>query len=124
MQTNEAVYILCIFKTGIFLDCFYMSALHSTLLHLPPLTFHCVGGSWDRTQDSCGLSIGCQTLYSHSATSHPHINSGVEKSKNLLRRYLYLQGEVAWVDQQVYLMPRLTSSPPIKKLKNLLRRSL
>jgi hypothetical protein len=25
-----------------------------------------------------------------------------------------LQGEVAWVDLQVYLMPRLTSSPPVQ----------
>jgi hypothetical protein len=33
------------------------------LLHLPPLRFHCVGGCWDRTQDSCDYGIGCQTLY-------------------------------------------------------------
>jgi hypothetical protein len=26
--------------------------LHSTLLHLPPLRFHCAGGCWDLTQDS------------------------------------------------------------------------
>ncbi len=32
---------------------------YSTLLHLPPLRFHCVGGCWDRTQD---YGIGCQTL--------------------------------------------------------------
>ncbi len=25
--------------------------LYSTLLHLAPLKFHCVGGCWDRTQD-------------------------------------------------------------------------
>ncbi len=30
--------------------------------HLPPLRFHCVGGCWDRTQDSCDFGIGCQTL--------------------------------------------------------------
>ncbi len=35
---------------------------YSTLLHLPPLRFHCVGGCWDRTKDSCDYSIGCQTL--------------------------------------------------------------
>ncbi len=34
-----------------------------TLLHLPPLRFHCVGGCWDRTQDSnCDNGIGCQKL--------------------------------------------------------------
>jgi hypothetical protein len=32
------------------------------LLHLPPLGFHCVGGCWDRIQDSCDFGIGCQTL--------------------------------------------------------------
>ncbi len=54
-----------------------MYVLYSTLLHLPPLRFHCLIWSWDQTQDRCG--IGCQTLYSHSGTSHPHINSGVVK---------------------------------------------
>ncbi len=32
---------------------------YSTLLHLPPLRFHCVGGCWDRLCDYC---ISCQTL--------------------------------------------------------------
>jgi hypothetical protein len=38
------------------------SLLYSTLLHLPPLRIRCVGGRWDRTQDSCGYVIGYQTL--------------------------------------------------------------
>jgi hypothetical protein len=30
---------------------------------LPPnLWFHCVGGCWDWTQDSCDYGIGCQML--------------------------------------------------------------
>jgi hypothetical protein len=29
---------------------------------LPPPKFHCVGGCWDRTQDSCDYGIGSQTL--------------------------------------------------------------
>jgi hypothetical protein len=33
------------FKQGEFLDFFYV--LYSTLLHLPPLRFNCVGGSWE-----------------------------------------------------------------------------
>jgi hypothetical protein len=41
--------------------CMY-DVLYSTLLHLPPLRFHCVGGCWDRTQDSCDYVIGCQML--------------------------------------------------------------
>ncbi len=33
---------------GDFLN-FFLYVLYSTLLHLPPLRFHCVGGCWDRT---------------------------------------------------------------------------
>jgi hypothetical protein len=36
--------------------------LYSTLFHLPALRFHCVGGCWDRTQDSCNYGIDWQTL--------------------------------------------------------------
>jgi hypothetical protein len=40
------------FFQGIFLDIsFYVR--YSTLFYLPPLRLHCVGGYWDRTQDSC-----------------------------------------------------------------------
>ncbi len=35
-------------KQGDILDFFL-----STLLHLPPLRFHCVRGCWDRTQQDC-----------------------------------------------------------------------
>ncbi len=38
---------------GIFIDFLFFYIRYSTLLHLPPLRFHCVIGSWDRTQDSC-----------------------------------------------------------------------
>jgi hypothetical protein len=38
--------------------------LYSTLFHLPPLCFHCVGGCRDQTQDYCDFDIGTQTLYS------------------------------------------------------------
>jgi hypothetical protein len=31
----------------------YFYGLYSTLLHLPPLRFPCVGGGWDQTQDWC-----------------------------------------------------------------------
>jgi hypothetical protein len=31
--------------------------LYSTLLHLPPLRFHCVDGCWDQTQDRCNWCI-------------------------------------------------------------------
>jgi hypothetical protein len=47
---------------GIFLDFIFFCVLYSTLLHLPPLRFHCVGRCWDRTQDSCDFGIGSQTL--------------------------------------------------------------
>jgi hypothetical protein len=41
------------------------------VLHTPPLRFHCVGGCWDRTQESCDYGIGCQRRSNHSARSHP-----------------------------------------------------
>ncbi len=42
---------------------FSFSVRYSTLLHLPPLRFHCVGGGcWDRTQDCCDFGIDSQTL--------------------------------------------------------------
>jgi hypothetical protein len=36
--------------------------LYLTLLHPPPLRFHCADGCWDRTQDRCNWCIGGQTL--------------------------------------------------------------
>ncbi len=36
--------------------------LYSTLLHMPPLRFHCADGRWDRTQDRGNWCIVCQTL--------------------------------------------------------------
>ncbi len=41
---------------------FFSYVLYSTLLHLPPLRFHCVGGCWDRNQDCCDFGTGSQTL--------------------------------------------------------------
>jgi hypothetical protein len=48
--------------TGGFLDLFFMYVLYSTLIHMPPLRSHCVGGCCDRTQDCCDFGIGSQTL--------------------------------------------------------------
>jgi hypothetical protein len=50
-----------ILKGDFFRDFFFYYVRYSTLLHLPPLRFHYVGGCWDRTQDSCDYGIGCQT---------------------------------------------------------------
>ncbi len=38
----------------------FFYVLQSTLLHLPPLWFYCVGGCRDRTQDCCDFGIGSQ----------------------------------------------------------------
>ncbi len=43
-----------------FLKIFYV--LYSTLLNLPPLRFHCVGGCLVRIQNCCDFGIGSQTL--------------------------------------------------------------
>jgi len=45
---------------------------YSTLLHLPPLRFHCVGGCWDRTLDSyLRLRQLAVRRSNHSARYHP-----------------------------------------------------
>jgi hypothetical protein len=54
------------FNRGFF-GFFYV--LYSTLLHLPPLRFHCVRRCWDRTQDCCDFGIDSR-ISSHSARSH------------------------------------------------------
>ncbi len=55
---------------------FFKYVLYSTLLHLPPLRFHCVGGCWDRTQDSCDFGIGCQVLWPLSYISSMNVETG------------------------------------------------
>ncbi len=55
-QTNPS------FNRGIFLDSFCY-VVYSTLLHLPPLRFHCVRGCWNRIQDCWRIfGICSQTL--------------------------------------------------------------
>ncbi len=49
-------------KQGDFFEIFFSVYCYSTLLHLPPLRFHCIGGYWDRTQDFGDFGIGSQTL--------------------------------------------------------------
>jgi hypothetical protein len=49
---------------------YFFRLLYSTLLHLPPLKFHCFGRCWDRTQDCCDFGIGNRTL-NYWARSHP-----------------------------------------------------
>jgi hypothetical protein len=63
-------------KTGDFFIIF--SVLYSTLLHLPPVRFHCVGGCWNRTQYSCDFSI--VRRFNHSDISHPHSARSYQRS--------------------------------------------
>jgi hypothetical protein len=42
----------------------FLYVLYSTLFHLPPLRFHCVGGRWDRTQDNCNYGYDSRTYFS------------------------------------------------------------
>jgi hypothetical protein len=58
-------------QQGDFLDFFFSYALYSTLLHLPPLRFHCDGGCLNRTQDCCDFGTGSHIRSNHSARSHP-----------------------------------------------------
>jgi HrpA-like RNA helicase len=41
---------------------FSFHVFYSTLLHLPPLRIHRVGGCWGRTHHCCNFGIGSQTL--------------------------------------------------------------
>ncbi len=43
----------------------YFFLLYSTLLHLPPLSFHCADGCWDRTPNRCNWYIGSQVRRSN-----------------------------------------------------------
>jgi hypothetical protein len=52
---SKIKYIKTSFFTGGFFWIF--PVLYSPLLHLPPLRFHCVGGCWDRNQDSSDFGI-------------------------------------------------------------------
>ncbi len=36
----------------------YFKEIYLTVLHLPPLRFHCVDGCWDRTQDNYDFGNG------------------------------------------------------------------
>jgi hypothetical protein len=54
-------YLAQVARAGRELPSFYVR--YSTLLHKPSLRFHCVGGCWDRTQDSSDFGIvGSQSL--------------------------------------------------------------
>ncbi len=54
-----------------FFPFFFLCALfNSTLLHLPPLRFHCVRGYWDGSQDCCDFGLIARRS-NHSARSHP-----------------------------------------------------
>ncbi len=56
---------------------------YSTLLHLPPLRFHCVGGCWDRTRTvaTTALAVGRSN---HSAKSHPPRRDLIHSSANFI----------------------------------------
>jgi hypothetical protein len=49
---------------------FFFSLLYSTLFHLSPLRFHCVGGCWHRTQNSYDYTALTVRCFNHSARSH------------------------------------------------------
>jgi hypothetical protein len=55
-------------QRGISNAIFFSYVSYSTLLHLPTLIFHCVGGREDRTQNCCGFGTDMHARRSnHSA---------------------------------------------------------
>jgi hypothetical protein len=61
------------FLGGIFVDfiLFYPYILYSTLLHMPPLRFHCGDGCWDRTRRTVATGALAVRRSNHLARSHP-----------------------------------------------------
>ncbi len=59
MHRHNSVLRKLLFKGGFF---WIFDVRYSTLLHLPPLRFHCVGGGCHRTQDYCDFGFDSQTL--------------------------------------------------------------
>ncbi len=57
-----------IFFKGDFWDFFLFYVRYSTLLHLPPLKFYCVGGCWDGTQDYIATLALTARRTKHSST--------------------------------------------------------
>ena len=55
------ILVIDVIIRGICLGFFLCTVLYSTLLHLPPLRFPCVGGCEDRTQDCCVFGIALTT---------------------------------------------------------------
>jgi hypothetical protein len=66
-----------ILKGGIF-GFFYFLCTYSTLLHLRPLRFHCVGGCWDKTQDYCDFCIDTARRSNHSASTVDFIHTRLD----------------------------------------------
>jgi hypothetical protein len=50
-----------------------LNVLYSTLLHLPPLKFHLVGGCWDRTQECATLALAVRRSTICSCEYHYHL---------------------------------------------------
>ncbi len=87
------------------LEIFMYMVRYSTLLNLPPLRFHCVRGSWDRTQDYFGIDMQPDDLttgldliemfnddifaYSPSRLFHPSNTAAPEPPGGQLRAALF-----------------------------------
>jgi hypothetical protein len=66
-------------KRGIYLDISFLCT-YSTLGHLPPLRFHCVGGCWDRTQPVCS-TVGDLDLDPDLLGSASFLKAGSESTQ-------------------------------------------
>ncbi len=56
---------------------FYVYVLYSTLFHLSPLRFRCLGGCWVRTQDCCDFGIGIGFTIVHRLMQTKNIGTRV-----------------------------------------------
>ncbi len=78
--------------------------LYSTLLHLPPLRFHCADGCWDRTQD--------RSNYSALAVRHA-LTTRLDRIRILGRNW---DKSFPPCYSQSPLLTDFTPPPPLKKI--------
>jgi hypothetical protein len=101
------------FKRVTFLDLFFIYR-YSTLLHLPPFIFHCVGGCRDRFQDCCDFGIDIQTLQplgwisstkhrSEPSLRHESESENSHKTGNILVSARCVSWSPAWKFTNTYL---------------------
>jgi hypothetical protein len=75
--------------------------LNSTLRHLPPLTFHCVGGCWDQPRTVATLALTVIRSI-HSAGSHPQTQQDLVPHLNPHKKNMYVKETPSGAQGSIY----------------------